>query len=83
VLASDPHTGAACNLHRGCLPYLYPGGPDTPEDLAGDELTRMVYALKLALKEGLVKSGERVVLCHGISSGSAQALSHFRMIKLA
>ena len=83
MLASDAHAGAACNLHRGCLPYLYPDGPDSPEDLAGDELLRMVYALKLALKQGLVKSGQRVVLCHGISSGTEQSLSHFRMIQMA
>eukprot|EP00965_Chrysotila_dentata_P182630 6030433-Pleurochrysis_carterae.AAC.1 len=50
VLSRDPHTGAACNLHRGCIPYLYPhpkkeGGPDAEE--------RFAYAMDIAKKSKL------------------------------
>jgi len=78
VLSTDANVGAACNLHRGCVPFLYPQNADT-----GDELQMMVFALKLAIKHSLAKPGDRVVLAHGTSSGGATSLSHFRMLKLA
>ena len=40
VLCRDAHVGAACNLHRGCVPFHYPR-PDEPFDTD----TRFAYAL--------------------------------------
>jgi len=85
VLSSDTHVGAACNLHRGCIPFYYPeaAGDDDKSDLGeDDQLTRMVYALHIGKATGLCKSGDRVLLAHGMKSGKS-SLSHFSMIKLA
>ena len=40
VLAHDEHVGAACNLHRGCIPFKYPR-----PDEAFDTDTRFAYGL--------------------------------------
>jgi pyruvate kinase len=76
VLASDAHIGAACNLHRGCMPYLCP-----PElaSVDGDEESKLIFAIELALKHGLVASGDKVVLANGIKSGQT-SLTNFRMV---
>ena len=74
VLASDAHVGAACNLHRGCVPFFYPHPREE-----NDEDTRFAFAIRLAKENGLVSSGDSVVLAHGTASGSA-SLSSFRII---
>ena len=79
LLASDAHIGASCNLHRGCMPYLAP-----PELAAaeGGEDDKFVFALETAKKHGLAKSGDKIVLAHGMVSGKA-SLTNFRMVVLA
>jgi len=81
VLAHDEHVGAACNLHRGCVPFHYPR-PDEPFDTD----TRFAHALELAKKVGMIKSGDSVVLAHGSkASGTSTAgsLTHFLMATAA
>ena len=78
VLASDPHVGAALNLHRGCVPYLCP--QDVANSATEDE--RFYIALSLAKKHGLAASGDRVILAHGFKSGKS-SLTSFRMVVLA
>jgi pyruvate kinase len=77
VLASDAHCGAACNLHRGCMPYL------CPEHITGHgtEDERFAAALTIAKNSGLVKPGATVVLAHGSKAGIA-SITNFRMVKL-
>ena len=80
--------GAACNLHRGCIPFLYPESEDAADDLSvseigdDDQLARMVYAIKIAIANTYAKSGDRVILAHGVKSGKS-SLTHFSMIKIA
>jgi pyruvate kinase len=79
VLASDVHVGAACNLHRSCRPFA------CPDELAGEGASdddRFLYALQLALRTGLAKSGDTVVLAHGLKSGKS-SLTNFRLSVLA
>jgi len=81
VLASDPHVGGALNLHRGCIPYA------CPAELAklpskGSEDERFLAAIEIAKKEGLVGSGDKVVLAHGVKSGKS-SLTNFQMVVLA
>mmetsp|Transcript_29499 Transcript_29499/g.76126 ORF Transcript_29499/g.76126 Transcript_29499/m.76126 type:complete len:218 (+) Transcript_29499:2-655(+) len=78
VLASDAHTGAACNLHRGCVPFL------CPSSIKGDgqEDERFAAALTLAKAAGLALSGDVIVLAHGVHSGST-SLTNFKVVKLA
>ena len=79
VLASDVHIGAACNLHRGCRPYACPenlAGPDSSDD------DRFLYALQLATRNGLAKSGDTIVLAYGMKSGQT-SLTNFRVVVLA
>ena len=76
VLASDEHVGAACNLHRGCMPFM------CPADLAnvpGKEDDRFVVALEIAKAQGLAVSGDKIVLAHG---GAGASLANFRMVVL-
>jgi len=82
VLAQDEHVGAACNLHRGCVPYLYPR-PDEPFD----KDTRFAYGLDLAKGVGMIKAGDNVVLAHGSKQGANAAgggsLTNFLMATAA
>ena len=78
VLASDNHVGAACNLHRGCLPYACP--PELAE--VGTEDERFAVAIGMAKSAGLASSGNVVILAHGSASGTS-SLTNFRMVKLA
>ena len=80
--ASDAHIGGACNLHHGCIPFLYPypkpaelpeGGTD------GDE--RLRWALQQLRKHNLVEEGDYVVLAHGWKTG-VQSLSAYRVLKV-
>ena len=52
VLASEPHVGAALNLHRGCVPFAYPF-----EHEPRDEEKRFAYAIKLAKTARLLARG--------------------------
>jgi pyruvate kinase len=79
VLASDEHVGAACNLHRSCRPFACPA--ELASEGASDD-ERFLYALKLALRTGLAKSGDTVVLAHGLKSGKS-SLTNFRLSVLA
>ena len=78
TLASDAHVGAACNLHRGCIPYLCPpsivGG--------GQEDERFAAAITIAKAAGLARSGDVCVLAHGVTSG-VSSLTNFKLVKLA
>jgi len=81
VLAHNAHVGAACNLHRGCVPFHYPR-PDEPFDTD----TRFAYALDLAKTSGMIKSGDSVVLAHGSKATGAAtggSLTHFLMATAA
>jgi len=83
VLASDMHIGAACNLHRGCFPILCPPElASEAESAAGNEDSRFAHAMSKALEIGLLKSGDVVVLAHGVKSGSS-SLTNFRMVQVA
>jgi len=79
VLASDAHIGAALNLHRGCVPFVCP-----PElaDASGKEEERFFVALTLAKKHGFAASGDKIMLAHGLHSGTT-SLTNFRMVTLA
>jgi len=75
VIARDAHVGAACNLHRGCMPYHYiTEKPQTGSDVED----RFHFALNIAMKEGLCKKGDNVALAYGKQSGVA-SLTDFRM----
>jgi pyruvate kinase len=76
VLSSDPHVGAALNLHRGCLPYLCPPELAYAEN---NEDERFVVALEIAKREGLIGAGDKVVLAHGTQSG-ATSLTNLRVV---
>jgi len=79
VLASDEHIGAACNLHRGCMPFKCPEALAAKE---GEEEEKFVFALETAKASGLVGSGDKVILAHGVTSGKT-SLTNFRMVVLA
>ncbi|KAL1510243.1 hypothetical protein AB1Y20_006567 [Prymnesium parvum] len=79
VLASDPHVGAACNLHHGCIPFRCP--PELATSKTSEE-ERFLVALKIAKSNGLVSSGDPVVLGYGVKSGKT-SLSNFRVVVLA
>jgi len=79
VVTRHAHVGAACNLHHGCIPLLYPHErpPDMPEDSTdGDE--RLEWAFSLLIEQGLVEEGDYVVLAHGWKSG-IQSLTTYRL----
>lgn len=77
VLAKDAHVGAACNLHRGCIPFHCP-----PESASASEDERLLIALRLAKSNGLARSGDRIVLTYGAKSGT-NSLTSFRLFVLA
>jgi len=79
VLASDSHVGAACNLHRGCVPYLC---PEELRDAADKEDERFMTAIQYGKNFGLISSGDKIVLAHGVTSGKT-SLTSFRMVVLA
>jgi len=75
VLSRDPHLGAMMNLHRGCIPFLYPH----PKPATGSDVEdRFEYALKLAVSTNLAKPGDAVVLCQG-AQRSVRSLTTFSM----
>jgi len=79
VLTRSVHMGGACNLHRGCIPFLYPH----PKPAEGnDSEERFSYAIKKAVDLGLLQGGASVVLAQGSKSGQ-QSLSTFRVAKVA
>ena len=80
VLASDAHVGAACNLHRGCIPILCPPELAADKD-ASNEDERFAYAIVSAMTANLVKSGDLVALTHGVKAGKS-SLANVRIIKL-
>ena len=83
VLASDEHVGAACNLHRGCIPILCPPELGAELDDSNDD-DRFAHATTAALHSGLVKSGDLVALTHGVSNRNHKSsLASFRMVRLA
>mmetsp|Transcript_46233 Transcript_46233/g.104182 ORF Transcript_46233/g.104182 Transcript_46233/m.104182 type:complete len:589 (-) Transcript_46233:606-2372(-) len=73
VLCRDAHVGAACNLHRGCIPFHYP-----KEDETFDIDARFAYAMELAKEAGLISAGDSLILAHGNPDGT-QSLSDFQM----
>ena len=81
VLAGDAHVGAACNLHRGCMPFLAPAHLASMEThVEEDEL--FFAALTIATGNGMVRSGDKIVLAHGIRSGFS-SLTNFRVVVVA
>ena len=78
VLASDPNVGAACNLHRGCIPFAVPEGVP----IHGHEDERFAAAITIAKQAKLAKSGDKIVLAHGVRHG-VLSLSNFKLVKLA
>merc|ERR1719454_1778901 len=73
VVARDEHIGAACNLHRGCVPFWYPH-PKEDNDIEA----RFHFAIKTAPEQGYCALGDRVALAYGWKSGYA-SLTNFRM----
>jgi len=47
--------------------------------MEGDEESKLLSALELAIKHGLAASGDKVVLAHGVKSG-VSSLTNFRMV---
>jgi len=75
VLALDEHVGGACNLHRGCLPFLYePAGGALKLDAS------LARGIELAKQNELVKPGQPVVFVHG-SATEVDALSAHRVVE--
>lgn len=77
VLASTERAGSACNLHRGCIPFKCPS--ELGKSLEDE---RFLVALQRAKENGLVKSGDAVVLAFGFQSGRT-SLTNFRVVVLA
>ena len=75
VICRDEHIGASCNLHRGCMPYLYGGSKPAS---GSDVEARFRFALKIAMEQGLCKKGDNVALAYGKQSG-VSSLTDFRM----
>ena len=76
VVCRDEHIGAACNLHRGCMPFLY--GTPKPTDGSADVEARFHFGIKKALDVGLCQKGDTVALAYGSQTGVA-SLTNFRM----
>ena len=79
VVTRHAHVGAACNLHHGCIPLLYPyprpsGLGENSTD--GDE--RLEWAFARLIEQGLVEEGDYVVLAHGWKTG-VQSLTTYRL----
>jgi len=79
VICRDKHVGAACNLHRGCLPYHYPY--DKPTDGSEDTTARFIFGMEIATRTGLVKPGDTVALAYAWQSG-VSSLTNFRIVKV-
>lgn len=74
VLALDEYVGGACNLHRGCHPFL-----NTVEG-ALDMNASLARGIQLAKENALVKSGQQVVFVQGRPS-NVDALAEFSVVK--
>ena len=79
VIARDPNIGAACNLHRGCIPFHYPvPKPATTGEVALDVEERFAFAIKVATEQGLCKVGDTVCLAFAYVTGGP-SLTNFCM----
>jgi len=82
VVTRSAQVGAACNLHHGCMPmlYPYPKPADLPDEATdGDE--RLRWALRKLREQNLVEEGDYVVLAHGWKTGE-QSLTTYRIITI-
>ena len=80
VVTRSAQVGAACNLHHGCMPilYPYPKPADLPaEGTDGDE--RLRWALRQLREQNLVEEGDYVVLAHGWKTG-VESLATYRVL---
>jgi len=76
VVCRDAHIGAALHLHRSTLPFHYPH----PKPEAGNDIEqRLNFAIRVAVKNGLVREGDPVILAYGMHSG-VSSLTNYRMI---
>ena len=74
VVCRDKHIGAACNLHRGCIPIHYDKEKSETDDLTD----RFLFGIQQAIKMGLCAQGDNVALSWGWRSGMS-SLTNFRM----
>ena len=80
VVTRSAQVGAACNLHHGCMPILYPYPKRADllaEETDGDE--RLRWALRQLREQNLVEEGDWVVLAHGWKTG-VQSLATYRVL---
>ena len=81
VLTKNASAGAACNLHRGVMPYLC---PLDDADLEGEDNADWIeswlqWAIAKKKAENMISEGDSVIFAHGWKSGS-QSLSTYRVI---
>jgi len=74
VVSRDAHIGAACNLHRGCVPIHYDKEKKPTDDLTD----RFIFAVQAGIRMGLCKEGDNVALAWGWQSGKS-SLTNFRI----
>ena len=80
MVTRSAQVGAACNLHHGCMPILYPYPKRADllaEETDGDE--RLRWALRQLREQNLVEEGDWVVLAHGWKTG-VQSLATYRVL---
>lgn len=81
VVTRSAHVGAACNLHRGCIPMLYEKPkPAGMGELETDGEERLEWALKIAKEDQLLNPGDTVVVAHAQKGSIAKSLSTYRAI---
>ena len=81
VLTKNASAGAACNLHRGVMPYLC---PLDDADLEGEDNADWIeswlqWAIAKKKAENMISEGDSIVLVHGWKTGE-QSLSTYRVI---
>jgi len=83
ALTNNASAGAACNLHRGVMPYLCPLPREDAEveSNVGWIENWLQWAIAKKKAENMISEGDVVVLAHGWKSGQ-QSLTTYRVITI-
>merc|ERR1719478_619443 len=83
AVTNNASAGAACNLHRGVMPYLCPLPRDDAEGEDNAEWIEkwLQWAIAKKKADNLICEGDNVVLTHGWKSGE-QSLTTYRVITI-
>jgi len=81
AITNNASAGAACNLHRGVMPYLCPLPREDKEGEANAEWIEawLQWAIDKKKAENMISEGDTVVLAHGWKTGE-QSLTTYRII---